>query len=157
MSAPLPAPASPPQLENRSYAAVAMLAKVALSSSADCPPSENSLAEALRRNHIFSEIQHSAYKHGMVELGIKLIYNLVIFQEYKLLPKCEISCELLPRMAKEIFDTGCMLLANLCSGNVILAHCGQIQEIGWERKPHRFFYLPNIKTTTNDNFLASNN
>ena len=73
----------------------------------------------------------------MLELGIRLIYNLVIFQENKLLPKCVISCELLPRMVEDTFDIGCMHLANLCSDNTILVHCAQIQEVGWERKPHR--------------------
>ena len=78
-----------------------------------------------------------AFNDARVELGIKLIYNLIIFQEYKLLSMCVISCELLPRMAKEAFVIGCMHLGNLCSGNVIMIHCDQIQEIGWERKPHR--------------------
>ena len=78
-----------------------------------------------------------AYNNVMVELGIKLIYNLTIFQEYNLLSKCVISCELLPKMAKEAFVISCMHLGNLCSGNVILVHSDQIQQIGWERKPHR--------------------
>ena len=86
-----------------------------------------------------------AYNDGMVELGIKLIYNLIIFQEYKILSKCVISCELLPRMAKEAYVIGCMHLGNLCSGNVILVHCDQIQEIGWESNPHReYLYLLQI-------------
>ena len=95
-----------------------------------------------------------------MKLGTKLIYNLVIFQEYKLLHKCTISCELLPRKVKEASDIGCMHLANSCSGNVILVHCDQIQDIGWERKSHRenLYLLQALKLgTTNDNFLASNN
>ena len=68
----------------------------------------------------------------MVELCIKLIYNPVIFQDAKLLFKCVISCELFQQMAKEAFVVSCMHLANICSGNVILVKCDQIQKIGWE-------------------------
>ena len=52
------------------------------------------------------------FNDGMVKLGIKLIYNPVIFQEYKLKSKCVISCELLLRMAKEAFVIGWMHLGN---------------------------------------------
>ena len=56
----------------------------------------------------------------MVDLSIKLIYKPITLQEYKLLSKCVISCELLPRRAEEAFVIGCLHLANFCSCNVIL-------------------------------------
>ena len=73
----------------------------------------------------------------MVELSLKLNYNPIIFWEAKLLSQCVRSCELLPGMAKETFVMGCLHLAYLCSGNVILAQCGQIQKIGLESRPNR--------------------
>ena len=82
------------------------------------------------------------YNDGTVKLGIKIIYNPTIFQKYKLLYKCVISRELLPRMTKEACVIGCMHLGNLCSCNVILVHCDQIQEMGWERKSHREYLYP---------------
>ena len=78
-----------------------------------------------------------------MELSTKLIYNPIIFQEPKLLSKCVISCELLPRMAEEPFVIGRLHLADLCSGNVILAQRDPVRKIGCESNTNREnFYVP---------------
>ena len=40
-------------------------------------------------------------------------------------------------MAEEAFAIGCLHLANLCSGNVILVQCDPIQKVWWESNPNK--------------------
>ena len=81
----------------------------------------------------------------MVELGTKLMYNPIVFQEGKLLSKCVYKLWTVTKNGRRTLIIGCPHFANLCSGNMILVQYDQIKKIGWESKPHKKYVLQKLK------------